>query len=196
MHNATDLELVALAQEGQHAAFEVLVRRYSSRVHGIGLSMLREDAAARDITQETFLSAWRKLHTFRQQASFRAWLFRIATNACLMKLRYHRRRPEVPLTIRGPGFGEDGEHERPVVDWSPLADELMEDEELGRKIRGAIDDLPDKYRTVIVLADYQHLSMKEIAAALDLTVSNVKTRLHRARLAVREELSVYLAGRA
>ncbi len=196
MHDVTDLDLVAAAQEGDNAAFEVLVRRYTSRVHGIGLSMLREDAAARDITQETFLSAWRKLHTFRRQASFRAWLFRIATNACLMRLRYHRRRPEVPLTVRGPDFSEDGEHERPVVDWSPLADELMQDEELGQRIRSAIDDLPDKYKAVIVLADYQHLSMREIADTLELTVSNVKTRLHRARLAVREDLSEYLAGRA
>ncbi len=196
MNDLPDLDLVDLAQAGDNAAFEVLVRRYSGRVHAIGLSMMREDAAARDITQEAFLSAWRKLHTFRQQASFRAWLFRIATNACLMKMRYHRRRPEVPLTIRGPGFSDDGEHERPVVDWSPLADKLMEDHELGNRIRSTIAELPDKYRMVIVLADYQHLSMREIGDALDLSISNVKTRLHRARLAVREELSDYLAGRA
>lgn len=196
MRDRPDHELVALAQAGDHAAFEVLVRRYSPRVHAIGLSMMREDAAARDIAQETFLSAWRKLHTFRQQASFRAWLFRIATNACLMRMRYRRRRPELPLTLRSPDFSDDGEHERPVVDWSPLADQLMEDQELGTRIRDTVAGLPDKYRMVLVLADYQHLSMKEIADALDLTVSNVKTRLHRARLTVREELSEYLAGRA
>ncbi len=196
MTDLDDLELVDLARDGHDGAFDVLVRRYSGRVHAIGLSMMREDAAARDITQETFLSAWRKLHTFRQQASFRAWLFRIATNACLMKMRYHRRRPEVPLTLRAPGFSDDGEHERPVEDWSPLADQLLEDHELGQRIRASIAELPDKYRMVIVLADYQHLSMKEIADSLALTVSNVKTRLHRARLAVREDLSEYLAGRA
>jgi RNA polymerase sigma-70 factor (ECF subfamily) len=196
MLEPSDLELVERAQGGDNAAFEVLVRRYSSRVHAIGLSMMREDAAARDIAQETFLSAWRKLHTFRQQASFRAWLFRIATNACLMRMRYRRRRPEVPLMLRAPGFSDDGEHERPVVDWSPLADKLMEDHELGNRIRDTIAGLPDKYRAVIVLADYQHLSMREIAESLDLTVSNVKTRLHRARLTVREELSEYLAGRS
>ena len=188
MQALSDLELVALAQEGQGAAYEVLVRRYSGRIHAIGLSMLREDAAARDIAQETFLSAWRKLHTFREHASFRAWLCRIATNACLMRMRYHRRRPEVPLALPAPGFSEIGEHERQVVDWSPLADKLMEDEELGQRIRAAIEDLPDKYRIVITLADYHQLSMKEIAESLDLSVSNVKTRLHRSRLAVREAM--------
>lgn len=192
----TDQELVRRSLDGHPAAFTELVHRYTGRVYGVAMGMLRDPVEAEDIVQETFLAAWRKLDTFHLDASFRAWLLRIATNACLMKLRTRRRRPEVSLEQRRPGFAEDGHHERAVVDWSPLADVSLGDAELGERIRAAVDDLPDKHRAVILLADYEHLSMLEIADALDLTVSNVKTRLHRARLAVREALDVYLAGRA
>ncbi len=188
-----EARLVQAARDGDTRAFEQLVRRYAGRVHAIGLSMLRDDARAQDIVQVTFLSAWRKLDTFRLESSFKAWICRIATNACLMHLRSRRRRPEVPLTVGRDE--EDGPRERPVVDWSPLADKLLEDRELGERIREAVGRLPEKYRIVVVLADYEHLSMREIAETLDLTVSNVKTRLHRARLAIRADLDAYLAGR-
>ena len=190
----TDLELVDATLDGDYDAFEVLFQRYSDRVYGIALGMVRNDAEAQDIVQETFLSAFRKLHTFRRESPFRGWLFRIASNASLMRLRTRRRRPEVPLEIRRPGFDDDGGHERPIVDWSPLAGQVLENEELGGRLRRAIDDLPDKYRVVLQMADYEHRTMKEIGVALELSVPAVKTRLHRARLSVRESLSAYLAG--
>ncbi|MCB9759024.1 MAG: sigma-70 family RNA polymerase sigma factor [Alphaproteobacteria bacterium] len=190
----SDLELVVATLDGTYAAFEVLFRRYSDRVFGIAMGMLRNEAEAHDIVQETFLSAFRKLHTYRQESPFRSWLFRIASNACLMRLRARRRRPEVPLEVRSPGFKDDGHHERPVVDWSPLAPKLMEDQELGERLHAAIEGLPDKYRAVLVMADYEHLSMKDIAVEMNLSVPAVKTRLHRARLAVRQELCEYLNG--
>lgn len=190
----TDQDLVQATLDGDYDAFEVLFQRYSDRVYGIALGMVRNDAEAQDIVQETFLAAFRKLHTFRQESPFRGWLFRIATNASLMKLRTRRRRPEVPLEVRRPGFDDDGSHERPIVDWSPIAAQVLETEELGVRLRTAIDELPEKYRLVLRMADYDHLSMREIGAALDLSVPAVKTRLHRARLSVRESLSAYLAG--
>lgn len=190
----TDLQLVESTLHGDVASFDVLVRKYASGIQGLAIGMLRNDAEAQDIVQETFLAAYRKLPSFSQRSPFRAWLYRIATNACLMRLRSRRRRPEVPLALRAAGFDSDGGHERPVIDWSPRADALIQDRELGERIRREVDRLPDKYRAVLLLADYEHLSMREIAAALDLTVPNVKTRLHRARLSVRAGLERYLIG--
>lgn len=187
-----DVDLVELTLAGTYPAFEVLFRRYNGRAYGIALGMVRNDAEAQDIVQETFLSAFRKLHTWRRESPFRGWLFRIATNASLMRLRSRRRRPEVPLEVRTPGFNDDGHHERPVVDWTPLANQQLEDHELGEHIRRGIAGLPEKYKVVLVMADFEHLSMKQIAENLDLTVPAVKTRLHRARLAVRQSLTEYL----
>ena len=123
-------------------------------------------------------------------------LLRIASNAGLMRLRSRRRRPEVPLDLPGPSFGDEGRHQRQVQDWSPLVSQVMEDREVGTRLRAQVDALPEKYRVVLQLADYEHLSMKEIGEITGLSVPAVKTRLHRARLAVREGLSDYLAGRA
>lgn len=189
-----DSELVARMKAGDEAAFTEIVHRYTGKVYGIGLSMLRNEQDARDIVQDTFLNVHRRIDSFRGEAPFSSWLGRIATNNALMKLRTRRRKPEVSLMVRSPRFKEDGEHERDIVDWSPLADKRTENRELGQQIRAAVAALPEKYRTVLVLADYQQLSMKQIAELLDLTVPNVKTRLHRARLAVREALTEYLEG--
>ena len=189
-----DAALVAWSLEGHYPPFEVLFRRYSDRVYGIALGMVRSDSEAQDVVQETFLNAFRRLHTFRHESPFRGWLFRIATNAALMRLRRKRRRPEVSLELPR-GFDDEGHHERPVTDWTPLANEQLENAELGRRTRDAIATLPDKYRVVLVLADFEHLGMKEIAEALELSVPAVKTRLHRARLAVRQALGDYLEGR-
>ncbi len=194
MQQIEDSELVERIKNGDEAAFTLLVHRYSGKVYGIGLSMLRNEQDARDVVQETFLNVHRRIDSFRGEAPFKSWLGRIATNNALMKLRRRRRKPEVSLQIKSPRFKDDGEHEREIVDFSPLADKHTEDKELGAQIRAAVDQLPEKYRTVLVLADYQQLSMKQIADLLDLTVPNVKTRLHRARLAVRESLQEYLAG--
>ena len=189
-----DDALVTRLKAGDNAAFTALVHRYSGRVYGIGLSMLRNEQDARDVVQDTFLNVYRRIDSFRGEAPFKSWLGRIATHNALMKLRTRRRKPEVPLQIRSPNFNDDGQHERDIVDFSPLADKISESRELGQRIRETVDGLPDKYRTVLVLADYQQLSMKQIAELLDLTVPNVKTRLHRARLAVRESLADYLSG--
>lgn len=190
-----DEVLVARARGGDQAAFGVLVQRHSGRAYAIGVSMLRNDQDARDVVQETFLNAWRKLGSYRGDAPFGAWIKRIATNSALMKLRRRRRKPETSLEIRSPGDSDGETRQREMVDLRPWADRVAEDRELGQRIRAAIAGLPDSYRDVVILADFQQLPMKDIAEALGLTVPNVKTRLHRARLRIRQELSEYLAGR-
>jgi len=182
-----DVLLVELGLAGRHAAFEALFARYRDRVYAIGLSMMKNDADAKDVVQDTFLNAWRKLSTFRRESPFRGWLFRIAHNSALMKLRTRRRRPEVTLV-------QKDQQERPVPDTRPGALTVLQTEELGDRLLAAIDGLPLKYGQVLRLADFEHRSMKHIADALDLSVPAVKTRLHRARLSVRRELKPYLAG--
>ena len=187
----TDIELVDLTLDGHHKAFEILVRRYRDRVYAIALGMTRRDHEAQDIVQETFMAAFRKLHTWRRESPFRGWLLRIASNAGLMRLRSRRRRPEVSLELR---TQDEDVRERQIEDHAPLADQLLQDEELGQRLHAAIDTLPEKYRSILELADFQHLSMKEIAAQSGLSVPAVKTRLHRARLSVRRDLEQYLEG--
>lgn len=192
--DALDGALVLEARAGKLSAFAALFRRHSDRIYSLTRGMLRDDAAAQDAVQEAFVAAWRNLHTFREDASFRSWIARIATNAALMRLRTRRRHPEEPLELRAPGFQADGHFERQVADWTPLAEQVLENHELGVRVRQAVEDLPDKYRVVLVLADFEHRSMREIADDLELTVPAVKTRLHRARLAVRDALGDYLQG--
>jgi RNA polymerase sigma-70 factor (ECF subfamily) len=188
-----DMELVDLTLAGHPRAFEVLVRRYRDRVYGIAMGMTRRDCEAQDVVQETFLAAFRKLHTWRRESPFRGWLLRIASNASLMRLRGRRRRPEVSLELGG---HEDEPRQRQIEDRAPLADQLMQDEQLGARLREAIGELPEKYRSVLEMADFEHLSMREIAETSGLSVPAVKTRLHRARLSVRRDLELYLEGRA
>ncbi len=190
IHSEAFLERLRARDED---AFAVLVHHFSGRCYAIGMSMLRNEQDARDVVQETFLNVHRRIDTFRAEASLGSWIGRIATNNALMKLRTRRRKPETSLEIPVPG-GEGERKEREIIDLRPLADRVGENRELGDRIRRAVDNLPENYRMVLVLADYRQMSMKEIGDALDLTVPNVKTRLHRARLAVREQLTLYLAG--
>lgn len=190
LHSLPDEGLVQLAKEGLVPAFDVLIRRHQDKALSLALGMMRSDADARDCVQDAFLNAWRKLHTFRGDARFSSWLYRIVHNACLMRMRSRRRRPEVPLHVR-PGDSEEG-FERAIEDPDRLSDVRLEVRELGEHIERAVATLPPKYREVFELADREHLSMKDIAGRLSLTVPNVKTRLHRARLRLRSELRPYL----
>ena len=189
-----DEQLVDRVRAGDPVAFASLVHRYSGRLYGLARGMLRDEQDARDVVQETFLHVHRRLDGFRGDSSFRTWLFRIATNAALMRLRRRRRKPESSLDEPAPWSEGDEGGPREVADLRPLADQVHQDRELGEQIRAAVQALPETYREVLLLADYQQLSMLEIAQVLGISVPNVKTRLHRARLAVRASLRTYMAG--
>ncbi len=190
-----DQVLVSRILAKEAGAFAELVRLYSAKVYSIGIAMLRSEQDARDVVQETFLNVHRRLDTFRGDAALSSWIGRIATNNSLMKLRTRRRKPETSLDIELKSSDGVERRQREIVDPAALADENAEHRELGQRIRAAVDALSPPYREVIVLADYSEMSMKDIASALDLTVPNVKTRLHRARLSVRAALADYLAGK-
>lgn len=187
----TDAELVQRALEGKTAAFECLVVRHRGRVERVAQRMLRDPVEAQDVVQETFLNAYRRLEFFRGDAAFGSWIHRIASNCSLMRLRSRRRRPEVSLQPAA-GTGSDA-WEIPVTDPTPLSDARVEARELGTMIARAVAGLSPHYREVFELADMEHLSMREIADELDLSVPNVKTRLHRARGQLRSSLDGYVS---
>jgi RNA polymerase sigma-70 factor, ECF subfamily len=194
-----DRELVERAQQGDGAAFAMLVERHQRQLYRLALRMTGSEADAQEVLQEAFLNAYQKLPLFRGEAQFSSWLYRIAANSALMRLRRKRRAPdtlaEQPLELAGPRFSAEGYLEpTSSSDWSQRADEKMMSGELGAAINRAVADLPDDYRTVFLLKDVDGLSNEDIANALELTVPAVKSRLHRARLALREKLGEFFDG--
>jgi RNA polymerase sigma-70 factor (ECF subfamily) len=195
----TDPELVLRAQKGDNQAFAQLVSRHQRQLYRLAYRMTQSEADAQEVIQEAFLNAYQKLPAFRGEAQFSSWLYRIAANSALMRLRRKRRAPDAlpdePLDVTGPKFSSEGQFEAPPrSDWSQRADDKMLAGELGRAIDKAVRSLPDDYRTVFLLKDVDGLSNEEIAVALDLTVPAVKSRLHRARLALREKLGDFFDG--
>jgi RNA polymerase sigma-70 factor (ECF subfamily) len=167
-----------------------MVERYSGVVYNLALRLMRNDPMeAEDVLQETFISAYRALDRFEGRSLLSTWLYRIAYNAALMRLR----KRELPtVSIDEPLANEEGDPSpRQLVDWRAVPDRAVLDGELRNMLDTAIAFLPETLRSVFVLRDIEGLSTAETAAVLDLTETNVKVRLHRARLALREQLSAY-----
>jgi RNA polymerase sigma-70 factor (ECF subfamily) len=154
--------------------------------------LLRNEQDAQDATQEAFLNAFKHLDDFDGSARLSTWLHRIAVNAALMRLRSQRRRPEQPIEPQLPRFDAEGEHEQAPWAWAARADAALGSAELRKAVRAAIDSLPDLYRDVLLLRDIEELSTEEAAHALGISVAASKTRLHRARLALRERLDALM----
>lgn len=184
-----DQALLIRAQSGEMAAFEDLVGKHQDRVFGLALRMTRSDADAAEITQETFLSAYQHLKDFRGEAAFGSWVHRIAANHALMRLRHARVVEAAEQELQSPEFNERGSFvDYPQTDWSRRADDRILDAELGVAIQRATDGLPAGYREVFLLKDTEDMSYEEIAEMTGISVPAVKSRLHRARLALREAI--------
>ncbi len=183
--------LVIMAQAGDEQAFTELVHRHESRVYTLALKMLQNPADAEDILQETFLSALRGLKTFRGESSFATWLYRIAYNATLMKLRTAR--PSVSLDEALEG--DESDVPRELTDWTHEPEGALLNQEARAEMQVAVDMLSAALRSVFVLRDVDGLSTEETAAVLDVSVQVVKTRLHRARMILRNTLSGYYRAR-
>lgn len=194
-----DHELVARFQKDQDGSlFEELVRRHRNRVYALALRMLKNEDEALEIVQETFLSAYRKLPEFRGDAQFTSWLHRIAANFALMRLRHKKVVDAVvePLETEDGKFRPDGRWEEyPTGMWGRRADDVVLDGELRERLIAAVDKLPEIHRAVFMLRDIDGLSYQEIAESLETTVPAVKSRLHRARLALRDDLATYFEGK-
>ncbi len=187
---ATDAFLAAL-RDGEPNAVETLVRTETPRLLSLARRILRDEESARDAVQDAFLQAFRSLPGFNGASSVSTWLYRIAMNAALMKLRARRRRPETSIEDLMPQFLEDGHHAQCAQPWL-AADELLGQLEVRRLVQKCIDRLPEIYRTVLLLRDVEELDTQETARALGVSCAAVKVRLHRARLALRTLLEPVL----
>ncbi len=187
--------LIEASRGGDPGAQEALVRRYQDRVYGFAMRMCRNVEDAKDILQETFLGMVRALPDFRGESRFTTWLYRIASNACLKK---HRRgvfdpEPERVISLDALMPRPDAEGRKPeIADWSADAERALLRGELAQHLEAAIDTLPREYRIVLLLRDVEGFSAEETAEMLKLSVPAVKSRLHRARVFVRQELAGYL----
>jgi RNA polymerase sigma-70 factor (ECF subfamily) len=184
----TEISLKALIA-GDRAEFARMVDLYSNPIYRLGLRMLGNPQDAEDILQNTFLNALTHLPTFEGRSSLSTWLYRIAANEALMRLR--RKKPEVNL--EDTEIDQYTEDLKPTqfVDWSALPEEQLLSGEGEKVLDRAIQNLPESLRIVFLLRDIEELSIRETAEALGLTETNVKTRLLRARMFLREQLSTY-----
>lgn len=188
--------LIAASKDGDPAALDTLVRTHQNRVYGFAMRMCRNVEDANDILQETFLGMVRSIRAFREESKFSTWLYRIAANACLKKRRrgVHAPAPEQELSLDELMPRPDSEGRKPeIADWSDDAERALLRGELSARMEAAIDKLPKDYKIVLVLRDVEGLSADETAQAVGLSVAAVKSRLHRARVFVRKELTTYLA---
>ena len=176
--------LLAGLRGGDEAAFAKLVGRYSARLLAVTRRLLNQEQDAQDAVQDAFLSAFRGLANFDGNSSLATWLHRIAVNAALMKLRSQRRKPEQPIDGLLPTYYDDGHRRDPGPAWKALASDA-ERAETRELVRRCIAQLPDSFRVVLVLRDIEQLDTAAVAEHLGIEAGAVKTRLHRARQALR-----------
>jgi|SRR5919109_3290197 RNA polymerase sigma-70 factor (ECF subfamily) len=184
--------LLSRLRAGESAAFEELVRAETGRLLAVTRRILPTEEDARDAVQDAFLFAFRSLDRFQGQSRLSTWLHRIAVNAALMRLRSKRRKREEPLDPLLPTYLEDGHHAERFAKWDDPAD-LIERAENKALVRRLINELPEAYRTVLLLRDIEGLDTEETAKVLDTTPNAVKVRLHRARQALRTLLAPHFS---
>lgn len=180
---------------GEEGAFDRFVEVFHSKIFQYSLLMCGQREDAEEVAQETLFKVFENIDQLRDPERVRPWVFRIARNACYMKRRKSVFAPTQELSLDDllPHSEQEGGHRRlEIADWSALPEDQALRAELRDVIRQAIQELPEIYRAVILLRDVEELNTDEAAQALDITPESVKTRLHRARLAVRQKLDKYL----
>ena len=186
--DAAESGLIRRVHEGNADAFCELVRPYERAVFLAALAIVKNDADAEEVAQEAVLKAFKGLSRFRQEAKFSTWLIQITINEAKMKLRKDRR--HLYESIDEGQHNDEGDYvPKDFADWREIPSEALEQRELRDALTKALESLPEKYRTVLILRDVQHLSINETAKALGLSEANVKTRLSRARLQMRDALA-------
>ena len=186
-----DFELVRAINSGQFDRFPELVKRYEQKLYNFSLRMCRDAADAEDTVQETFLNVFRYLKDFRYETKFKNWLYRVASSTCIKKRRKSKFAPQKELSLDEFYPKSEAEVPQQVPDWAQMPLDKVLSNELLDKINEAIVSLPEKYRLVIVLRDVEGFNTAETAQILNLSDANVKVRLHRARLFLRDRLKGY-----
>ncbi len=189
----TDEELVAGLLRGDPRAVEMLVDRYGAWIHRVASRLLADARDAEEVTQDVLMTVVQKIGTFKHEAKFSSWIYRIAANAAYERVRSRRSRLETSLEPLLPVFDDEGRHVARVQDWSKGLDDPAVAAEVRSALERGIGRLPEEYRTVLVLRDVEGLTNEDVAGALGLTLAAVKSRLHRARLALRQQLAPLLS---
>jgi RNA polymerase sigma-70 factor (ECF subfamily) len=186
-----DSELVAAIAAGATERFAEIVERYARRIYSFSRRMCRDEAEAEDLVQETFLNAFRYLGEFRYETKFRNWLYRIAASTCIRRMRRSRFAPERELSLEEIEPGAEAAFDGGVPAWARAPLDQLLDEELFDRLNRAIRELPEKYRLAVVLRDIEGFDTEEAAQIMGISPANLKVRLHRARMFLKEKLKGY-----
>jgi RNA polymerase sigma-70 factor (ECF subfamily) len=191
--DAADAALFDRLRAGDGTALEPLMERFASRVYRVAHGVTGNAPDAEEVVQDVFLTLFRKAASFEGRAALGTWLYRIAVNTALNKRRGKRSQVEEPLEDHLPQYTADGHREGDrsflLADWSQMPDEVLLSREGRGIVRAAVECLPAHYRVVLVLRDVEELSSEEVAEIVGDSVASVKSRLHRARMALREQLT-------
>lgn len=193
-----DLSLLAALREGDGAAIERLMATYADRVYRLAYGVTRNEADAQEVTQDVFVTIFRRHASFEGRSALSSWIYRITMNAALNKKRGKRAELETSLDADLPAFQADGHRAGDrgwlVADWSRSPEAEALSGESRRVLQHAIEALPEHYRAVLILRDVDGMSNEDVAAAIGETVASVKSRLHRARMVLREKLTRHFQG--
>jgi RNA polymerase sigma-70 factor (ECF subfamily) len=186
-----DAELIQAIQAGQSDRFYELVMRYEQSLFNFGLRMCGGAQDAEDVVQETFLNVFKYLENFRFETKFKNWLYRIAVSVCIKKKRKSKYAPDRELSLEEFLPVNETQIPKELPNWAKIPIDQLLNRELFQVIHDSVFHLPEKYRIVWVLRDIEGFSTVETAQMLGLTPSNIKVRLHRARLFLRDQLRSY-----
>jgi RNA polymerase sigma-70 factor, ECF subfamily len=189
-----EAELIARLHRGDPAAYESLVRQHGGRMLAVARRFFQCSQDAEDAVQDAFLSAFKAIHSFKGDSHLGTWLHRILINSCLMRRRTSDRRPACSIESLLPTFDRTGHHTRPIKAPAGCPSHRAITDETRGQVRRAIDSLPEGYRTILILRDIEQLDTETTAEALGVSTATVKTRLHRARQALRTLLEPTMAS--
>jgi RNA polymerase sigma-70 factor (ECF subfamily) len=188
-----EAELIKSVCDGEREAFYELVRPYERMIYATAIAVLKNQADAEEVAQEAVMKAFSNLPRFRAESKFSTWLIQITYNEARMKVK--KARQHLYESIDEQQQNEKGDcWPKDFADWRPIPSEVLEQKEIRQAVQDAINALRPEYREVFVLRDVQHLSIKETTTILGISKANVKTRLHRARLQLRDSLAPGLDG--
>ena len=191
--------LIARLRRRDTEALEILMQRHAARVYRVAFGITRNDADAEEVVQDVFLTICQKSESFEGRSALGSWVYRITANAALNKRRGKRQEVETSLEEQLPSFTADGHREGArayvLADWSQNPERDLLSGETRQVLQRAIDRLPEHYRAVLMLRDVEELSNEEVAEVTGESVPAVKSRLHRARMALREQLTRHLGPR-
>ena len=181
-------------KENDESAYVELLNLYSNKVFRLAMSLVKHKEDAEDVTQEVFLTVCSRINDLKESKALSSWIYRITVNSSLMKIRKSGPSEQFSFEEDLPRFDQNGMHVKPVKDWSENPEEKTSSKQVMDFIRENMKELPESYKVVFLLRDMEGLSNNEVADALDISLTAVKSRLHRARLFMRERLSKYFEG--